>query len=101
VLPGIAGAGKWNSRLEQSVISDYHRWLAPLLLLWPRLSWKPGADWNPGLREAALAGPDTAAAARPAMDPERIQAALVAARMEEALSDADPAPGRALCNRDK
>jgi len=28
----------WNSRLEQSVINDYHRWLAPLLLLWPRLS---------------------------------------------------------------
>lgn len=27
-----------NSRLERSVISDYHRWLAPLLLLWPRLS---------------------------------------------------------------
>ncbi len=27
-----------SSRLERSVISDYHRWLAPLLLLWPRLS---------------------------------------------------------------
>ena len=27
---------KWNSRLEESVISDYHRWLAPLLLLGPR-----------------------------------------------------------------
>jgi hypothetical protein len=37
-FPELLVREKWNSRLEESVISDYHRWMAPLLLLWPRLS---------------------------------------------------------------
>ena len=81
---------KWNSRLEESVISDYHRWLAPLLLLWPRLS----LETRRRLEIQACEKPRWLARIRRLLpdlvDPARIQAALVAARMEDALSDADP-----------
>lgn len=90
-FPELLVREKWNSRLEESVISDYHRWLAPLLLLWPRLS----LETRRRLEIQACEKPRWLARIQrllPALvDPARIQAALVAARMEAALSDADPA----------
>jgi len=71
-----------NSRLEQSVISDYHRWLAPLLLLWPRLS----AATRERLELEACEKPQWLARVYrllPSMiNPALIQAGLVAARIE-------------------
>ena len=73
-----------NSRLEQSVINDYHRWLAPLLLLWPRLS--PATRSR--LELEACEKPQWLARVYrllPTMlNPAQINAALVAARLEQA-----------------
>jgi hypothetical protein len=83
-FPELLVRDDWNSRLEQSVISDYHQWLAPLLLLWPRLS------------EARRARMELQACEKPqwlsrvhrllpaAINPAQIQAGLVAARIEQA-----------------
>ncbi len=88
-FPELLVREKWNSRLEQSVINDYHRWLAPLLLLWPRLS----EASRRRLELQACEKPRWLARVRhllpPALEAERIQAALVAARMEEALAGGD------------
>ncbi|MCU0933314.1 MAG: hypothetical protein MUE86_02495 [Thiobacillaceae bacterium] len=88
-FPELLVREKWNSRLEQSVINDYHRWLAPLLLLWPRLS----EATRRRLELQACEKPRWLARVRyllpPALEAERIQAALVAARMEEALAGGD------------
>jgi hypothetical protein len=71
-----------NSRLEQSVINDYHRWLAPLLLLWPRLS--PATRSR--LELEACEKPQWLARVHrllpTVLNPARINAALVAARLE-------------------
>ena len=73
-----------NSRLEQSVINDYHRWLAPLLLLWPRLS----IATRTRLELEACEKPQWLARVHrllPTMvNPAQIQAGLVAARIEMA-----------------
>jgi len=91
-FPELLVREKWNNLLDQSVISDYHRWLAPLLLLWPRLS----LETRRRLEIEACEKPLWLARVRrllPAMvEPARIQAALVAARMEAALGGADEAP---------
>ncbi len=91
-FPELLVRESWNSRLEQSVISDYHRWLAPLLLLWPRLS------------EATRRRLELQACEKPAwlarvarllperLEAERIQAALVAAQMEAALAGGEAGP---------
>ena len=75
---------RWNSRLDRSVINDYHRWLAPLLLLWPRLS--PATRSR--LELEACEKPQWLARVYrllPAMlNPAQINAALVAARLEQA-----------------
>jgi hypothetical protein len=75
---------RWNSRLEQSVISDYHRWLAPLLLLWPRLSHVTRAR----LELEACEKPQWLARVYrllpTLLNPAQINAALVAARLEQA-----------------
>jgi len=88
-FPELLVREEWNNRLEQSVINDYHAWLAPLLLLLPRLA--------PATRERL----EKAAALRPGwllkvhrllpavLDRERLNAALVAARMEESAGGAD------------
>lgn len=82
-----------NNRLEQSVISDYHRWLAPLLLLWPRLADATRAR----LEEQSLDKPQWLArvhALLPAtVDQDRIRAALVAARLQLAQGGPDNAQG--------
>jgi hypothetical protein len=75
---------RWNSRLDRSVINDYHRWLAPLLLLWPRLS--PATRSR--LELESCEKPQWLARVYrllPAMlNPAQINAALVAARLEQA-----------------
>lgn len=81
-FPELLVQEKWNSRLEQSVIADYHGWLAPLLLLWPRLS-TPTRD---RLEALACERPRWLLRAHrllhQVVDPVRLNAALVAARLE-------------------
>ncbi len=73
-----------NSRLENLVIADYHAWLAPILLSWPRISVATRA------RLEILASEKPRWLARihrllpGRVDAPRIQAALVAARLEQA-----------------
>lgn len=78
-----------NSRLEQSVISDYHHWLAPLLLLWPRLS----DATRSRLEQHSLDKPQWLARIHrllPAtVNHERVRAALVAARLQQAQGETD------------
>lgn len=92
VFPELLVRETWNNRLEQSVISDYHRWLAPLLLLWPRLS----RETRRRLEAQACENPAWLARVErllpERLEPERIQAALVAARMEAALAGEDAGP---------
>ena len=87
-FPELLVREKWNSRLDQSVIGDYHHWLAPLLLLWPRLS----LETRRRLEVEACEKPRWLARVHRLLpvqvDPARIRAALVAARMEEARDDA-------------
>ena len=70
-----------NSRLEQSVIADYHAWLAPILLQWPRLD---DATRN-HLEEQACNNPTWLARVHRLLpkvrDQARVNAALVAARL--------------------
>jgi hypothetical protein len=91
-FPELLVRENWNSRLEYSVISDYHRWLAPVLLLWPRLS----LETRRNLEIQACENPRWLARVHRLLptrvDPARIQAALVAARLEEAQAGAAPAP---------
>ncbi len=73
-----------NNLLEQSVIRDYHNWLAPLLLLLPDLS-EATRDW---LEAAACRQPAWLARVHRllprVLDRARVNAALVAARLEAA-----------------
>lgn len=83
-FPELLVRENWNTRLECSVINDYHRWLAPLLLSWPRLSPETRArlELQACERPAWLARVHRLLPA--SLQPERIRAALVAARLEEA-----------------
>jgi hypothetical protein len=77
----------WNSRLENSVIGDYHAHLSPLLLLWPRLS------------DATRSRLELLACERPRwlarihrllavqLHPEQLCAALVAAKLSQAVGE--------------
>ncbi len=84
VFPELLVREVGNSRLEQSVISDYHRWLAPLLLLWPRLSLETRAR----LELQACEKPQWLTRVQRLLpsrvNPALIQAALVAACLEQA-----------------
>jgi hypothetical protein len=83
-FPELLVRNAWNSRLENSVIADYHAWLAPILLSWPRLSVATRA----GLEVLACEKPQWLARIHrllPCMvDAPRITAALVAAQLEQA-----------------
>jgi hypothetical protein len=87
-FPELLLRESWNSRLENSVIADYHAWLAPSLLSWPRLSVATRAR----LEILACEKPQWLARIRrllPCMvDASRIQAALVAAQLEQAVEQA-------------
>lgn len=88
-FPELLVRESWNSRLEKSVIADYHAWLAPLLLCWPRLS----DDTRARLEIQACTQPQALARIHrllPRMlDAPRIHAALVAARLEQAAFGAN------------
>ena len=88
-FPELLVRNTWNSRLENSVIADYHAWLAPILLSWPRLSVATRAH----LEVLACENPQWLARIHrllPCMvDAPRITATLVAARLEQAASDVD------------
>jgi len=83
-FPELLVRETWNSRLENSVIADYHAWLAPILLSWPRLSTATRAR----LEVLACDNPQWLARIHRLLpcrvDAPRIQAALVAAKMEQA-----------------
>jgi hypothetical protein len=83
-FPELLVRENWNSRLDQSVINDYHRWLAPLLLLWPRLS----STTRARLEIEACDKPQWLTRIYrllPTMlNPALIQASLVAAKLEQA-----------------
>lgn len=78
-----------NNLLEQSVIKDYHNWLAPLLLLLPDLS-EATREW---LEQAACRQPAGLARIHRllprVMDRARLNAALVAARIASAAGAAE------------
>lgn len=88
-FPELIVSEKWNNRLEQSVINDYHAWLAPLLLLLP------------GLSDATRERLEAASMARAqwllrvhrlipkVLDPDRLKAALVAAQLEAASAEGE------------
>lgn len=83
-FPELLVSEHWNSRLEKSVIEDYHAWLSPFLLCWPDLS------------DATRARLEAAASSRSrwlaqvyrllpkVLDLAGLNAALVAARLEQA-----------------
>ncbi|MEW6678506.1 MAG: hypothetical protein AB1421_11350 [Pseudomonadota bacterium] len=83
-FPTLLVRENWNSRLEQSVIGDYHAWLAPLLLLWPRLT----TETRDRLEVLACQRPGWLARIYRLLprvvDPARLNAALVMARLEQA-----------------
>lgn len=79
----------WNNRLEKSVIDDYHAWLSPFLLCWPALTdatrarleteaWKQ-SRW---LEQVYRLLPKV-------LDAPAMNAALVAARLEQAAGGQD------------
>ncbi|MDD3530633.1 MAG: hypothetical protein PHS77_12220 [Gallionellaceae bacterium] len=88
-FPELLVSEDWNNRLEKSVIRDYHAWLSPFLLCWP------------GLTEAMRARLEAAAWQRPqwlaqvwrllprVLDPAGLNAALVAARLQQAAGGPD------------
>lgn len=81
-FPALLVSEAWNSRLEKSVIRDYHAWLSPFLLCWP------------GLTDAKRTELEAQAFLRPhwlaqvyrllpkVIDRSGLHAALVAARLE-------------------
>lgn len=89
-FPELLVRETWNSRLENSAIADYHAWLAPILLSWPRIA------------DATRARLEILACEKPrwlarihrllpsGVDAPRIQAALVAARLEQAAGGPEP-----------
>jgi hypothetical protein len=83
-FPELLARETWSSRLEKSVIDDYHAYLAPILLLWPHLTDGTRAR----LEILACENPrwlDRVHRLLPrVLDSERIQAALVAAKLEQA-----------------
>lgn len=83
VFPELLLRPEGNNQLEQSVIKDYHMWLAALLLLLPRVS-DTTRRW---LETAACQRPQELAKVHrllpKRLDEAAIQAALVAARLEQ------------------
>lgn len=88
-FPALLVSEAWHNQLEQSVISDYHAWLSPFLLCWP------------GLSDATRAKLEAMAWRRPGwlsqvyrllpkvLDRAGFNAALVAARLEQAMAGTD------------
>lgn len=88
-FPELPVSEKWNNRLEQSVISDYHAWLAPLLLALPSLS----DETRERLEAATVFRPQwllrTHRLLPKVLNPDRLNAALVAAKLEAAVAEGE------------
>jgi hypothetical protein len=86
-FPELIARETWNNQLEQSAISDYHAWVSPFLLLLPSLS---DATRDRLERQARARARWLAQVHRllpKVIDAERLNAALVAARLEAASGD--------------
>lgn len=85
-FPALLVNESWNNQLERSVIWDYHSWLSPFLLCWPSLDDEVRAR----LELAACGRPQWLAQIYRllprVLNPPALQAALVAARLEQAQS---------------
>jgi len=83
-FPELLVQENWNNPLECSVIADYHAHLAPLLLQWPRLC----ETTRERLEALACETPQRVLRVHRllprVMNPARLNAALVAARLEQA-----------------
>jgi hypothetical protein len=83
-FPPLLVTEVWNSRLEKSVIWDYHSWLSPFLLCWPTLDDETRAR----LEAAAFSRPQWLVQVYrllpKVLDRGGLHAALVAARLESA-----------------
>lgn len=88
-FPELLVRESWNNLLEQSVIKEYHTWMAPLLLLLPDLS-DAAREW---LEQAACRQPAMLARVHRliprVLDRARLNAALVAARLEVSAGTPD------------
>lgn len=88
-FPELLVSARWNNLLEKSVIADYHAWLAPYLLCWPDL----GDSTRASLEAAALRRPHWLSQVQrllpKVLDREGLNAALVAARLEQASGNID------------
>lgn len=88
-FPELPVSEKWNNRLEQSVISDYHAWLAPLLLVLPGLS----DETRERLEAAAVFRSKWLLRIHrllpKVLNPDRLNAALVAAKLEAAAAEGE------------
>lgn len=88
-FPELIVSEKWNNRLEQSVISDYHAWLAPLLLVLPSLS----DETRERLEAATVFRPQwllrTHRLLPKVLNHDRLNAALVAAKLEAAVAEGE------------
>ena len=84
-FPQLLLRAEWNNLLEQSVIKDYHASLAAQLLPWPQI----GDSTRLWLEEAACQRPQELLKVYRLlpriMAADRIQAALVAARLEQSV----------------
>jgi hypothetical protein len=88
-FPELLVASDWNNQLEKSVIADYHAWLAPFLLCWPSL----GDPTRAELEAAARLRPHWLAQVQrllpKVLDRDGLNAALVAARLEQASGNVE------------
>lgn len=86
-FPELLVREKWNSRLETSVIADYHAHLSALLLLWPRLT----TETRSRLELLACERPSWLARVQHLLTvqthPQQLRAALVAARLSQASGE--------------
>lgn len=86
-FPELMVREKWNSRLEQSVISDYHAWVAPFLLLLPTLTDSTRNRLEIAARQRARWLLQVHRLIPRVIDAARFNATLVAARLEAVAGD--------------
>ncbi len=86
-FPGLIAREAWNNQLEQSAISDYHAWVYQFLLMLPNLSDATRDRLEDQARARARWLLRTHRLLPKVIDPERINAILVAARMEAVSGD--------------
>jgi hypothetical protein len=88
-FPELLVAEDWNNRLEKSVIDDYHAWLSPFLLCWPGLSDATRARLEVAARDRLAWLAQVHRLLPRVIDREGLNAALVAARLQEANPETD------------